>query len=644
MENREKMKIKTILQLSSALIAVTILVTGAVFGLSMQASDRASRKTNLSNEISRAVFEINALIRDYAASRQEYTGRQILTALGSLGATLRTYEVDNSEETIALEEIRKTRRKMENDFIKIAGNFVRKIEHEPEEQLGIESLPDFTNQLLIDSESLASFATKLHKMNQEEAAASRLTTIFLPLVVIVILLTATVFGSNVVNRYIVTLLSRLEEGTKIISKGNLDYRIMIRGNNEFSELSGAFNSMAAALKESYSGLEKKVEEKTHELKQKMEELDHDRAKDEALLSSIGEGMVATDKEGAVIKVSKSLETMFGWKSEDLLGKSVFECIRLADEKNDAVPKDNNPLQRALTAGAATSDPDIFCIRKDGTRFPSSITVSPVILGGKTIGAIALIRDITQEKELDRAKSEFVSLASHQLRTPITGIKWAVEYLLDVKGVSEQESRTYLDRIERTTKNLSNLVEAMLDVSRIETGRMAVIPTPFDAIEFIREYVNEYGVIAAKKNVSLGFTKHPEALPVVTDRIALQNVVQSLVSNALEYTPENGRVELSLEKRDHTFLVTVADTGIGIPREEQEKIFKKFGRASNAARMKASGTGLGLYLVAQVVKLLDGKVWFKSGEHDGTTFFVELPLRSEPRAGELQFAKREGPEI
>ena len=137
----------------------------------------------------------------------------------------------------------------------------------------------------------------------------------------------------------------------------------------------------------------------------------------------------------------------------------------------------------------------------------------------------------------------------------------------------------------------------------------------------------------KKNLLITFEKHPEKLIALTDNSALRNIMQSIISNATEYTPQGGKIEVSLEKKDRIFIFTVKDTGIGIPLPEQKTIFDKFTRGSNAQLVKTEGTGLGLYIAKQAVELLGGKIWFESKEKKGTTFFVELPLKVEVKVGD-----------
>ncbi len=356
-----------------------------------------------------------------------------------------------------------------------------------------------------------------------------------------------------------------------------------------------------------------------------------KAKDDALLESIGEGVVATDQAGKMIIMNKAAEDLLGFTSLEIMGKSFVEAVSLEDVEGKQIPNTQQPITMALTLSKATTATYYF-VRKDGTKFPVSITATPVLLDAKPTGAIIVFHDITKEKEIDKAKTEFVSLASHQLRTPLTGIEWTTELFAKKEKLTE-EGKRYLSDIRFSAKRLGTLVKLLLNVSRIESGKLAVSPEPLELVEFINEYVHERQMFYGKKKVSLIFETHPAELRITTDKNLLGYILRNLVSNAIDYTPPQGSVEISVKKKKDTVLITVQDTGIGIPKKESGRIFQKFVRASNAVITKPDGTGLGLYIAAEAVKLLGGKIWFESEEGHGSTFFVEVPFVSHARPGE-----------
>ncbi|MEK7554663.1 MAG: PAS domain S-box protein [Patescibacteria group bacterium] len=374
-----------------------------------------------------------------------------------------------------------------------------------------------------------------------------------------------------------------------------------------------------------------------------------RAKEEAILMSVGDGLLATDEKGNITLVNKIAEKLFGKKSEEIMGKSFFEVIDIKDEKGVSIPLEKRPIKMALAGGTTTTTigPAYYYVRKDKTKFPVAIKVTPVVADNKIVGTIEVFRDITQEKSVDRLKSEFISTASHQLRTPLTAIKWVVERILKTQKLS-MEATEYLGDIHTSTQRLSDLIDTLLNVSRIEDGSIGIAPQPLDVVQFIKGYFSECMPLCAKKNISLKLTRYPETLPIKTDLSAFRNIVQSLVSNAIEYTPEKGKIEIEIEDKGTTFLVAVKDTGIGIPKGEGDKLFQKFYRAENAKLVKTDGTGLGLYIAKEATELLGGRIWFESptataknkaekAETPGSTFFVELPIEAKLKSGEKRFS-------
>jgi len=224
--------------------------------------------------------------------------------------------------------------------------------------------------------------------------------------------------------------------------------------------------------------------------------------------------------------------------------------------------------------------------------------------------------------------EFIFAVSHQLRNPVTGIKWAAEVLMRDEKLTPERQKYYISLINTTAKSLGDLISLMLHVSRIERGKMVFSPRSMDVAVFVKNMLKEYAPFLAKKSISLVYKDDPKTLPIVMDSGAIYNIVQSLVSNAIAYTPEKGRITVAVAKKQDTFLLTIEDTGMGIPKKDQKTIFEKFTRGSNAKKIRQGGFGLGLYTAAETVRLLRGKIWFDSPAKNekGTKFYIELPLQ------------------
>ncbi len=236
-----------------------------------------------------------------------------------------------------------------------------------------------------------------------------------------------------------------------------------------------------------------------------------------------------------------------------------------------------------------------------------------------------------EKEVEKLKTEFVSLAAHQLRTPLATIKWTLKAFLDGDmGIISSEQKEYLDKIYSSNEKLIGLINDLLNVTRIEEGRYLYQPAYAQLKDIIQLMLKGYEDELAHKNIQLQFDAPLEGLPeVLVDEEKIRLVIQNLVDNALRYTPGGGKVTVSM-KRDtenmENMEVRVQDTGIGIPIESQHRVFEKFFRADNAKKIETQGSGLGLYLAKNIVEAHGGTIRFESQENKGTTFIFTIPIK------------------
>ncbi|MFC1608717.1 PAS domain-containing protein [Patescibacteria group bacterium] len=245
--------------------------------------------------------------------------------------------------------------------------------------------------------------------------------------------------------------------------------------------------------------------------------------------------------------------------------------------------------------------------------------------GKPLKMVGANWDITAEKEIDKAKTEFVSLASHQLRTPLSSMNWNAQMLLaGDAGEMTDEQKEFVEEIYGSTQVMNNLVNALLNTSRIDLGTFAIEPKDTDFEKVVRSVLKEIKpqIDEKKQTVEENF----EELPLISaDPNLLRIVFQNLISNAVKYTPENGSINVDILKKDKNVLIKISDTGYGIPKGQQSKIFSKLFRAENIINRDVEGTGLGLYIVKSIIDESGGKIWFESEEDKGTVFYVEIPL-------------------
>lgn len=253
-------------------------------------------------------------------------------------------------------------------------------------------------------------------------------------------------------------------------------------------------------------------------------------------------------------------------------------------------------------------------------------------------------DVSRDRGIDRAKTDFVAIASHQLRTPLSIIKWYIDFLVsEDAGSLSEEQKHYLREVYKSNERLIELVNGLLDVSRIDLGTFAIEPEPADIIKIAQATENEFKPQIKEKGISLETQYDP--IPIMSLDPRLTKIVfENIISNAVKYTPENGRIRLIIKKTKNHVLIKISDTGCGIPREQHPKVFTKLFRADNVKKIESIGTGLGLYVSKAVIEKSGGRIWFESPSLDllleesqsdsqtpinkknkGTTFFITIPL-------------------
>ena len=235
-------------------------------------------------------------------------------------------------------------------------------------------------------------------------------------------------------------------------------------------------------------------------------------------------------------------------------------------------------------------------------------------------------DMTHHKLVDTAKSEFVALATHQLRTPVAAIRWNVELLeRSLREIVSEKQSMYLIKISRNVARMIALINDFLSVSKLETGTFATTLEPLKINEYLATVVDEYQQAITEKQIVLEQSYEPADVTLTTDARLFHIITSNLLSNAVKYVQSSGQIKFGYRVEDSNVIITVADTGIGIPSEQLPRLFSKFFRASNAQLHRAEGTGLGLYIVKESVEILGGSVTVSSVENQGTTFVVTLPL-------------------
>jgi len=410
------------------------------------------------------------------------------------------------------------------------------------------------------------------------------------------------------------------------SGGDRDLRLKIKTKDETGQMSESFNQMADKLNDFYHNLEEKVRARTEELNAKKDILAEKKAQNDAILAGIGDGVFVLDTNRRIILFNPVAEKISGFTAKEAMGKEYDKVLRFVFEKDGTI--NDVFIKEAMIKGKITQMANhTLLVRKDGTNVPVADSAAPIKdVSGKIFGCVVVFRDVTKEREIDKMKTEFISVASHQLRTPLTGIKWFSELLL--KSKLNATTKDYIRQISISNERMVRLVDDLLNVSRIEAGKkFDIILKNTDIVSLMKGVLKEQMPGAEKKHIALVCDKDaPQELTLTVDELKMRQVFQNLISNAIKYSKDKTEIMIGCDKKKDSITFFVKDEGIGIPKHQQGQIFNKFFRAENALTVQTDGTGLGLYIVKSIVEAHGGKVWFESIENKGTTFFISLPIK------------------
>jgi PAS domain S-box-containing protein len=347
------------------------------------------------------------------------------------------------------------------------------------------------------------------------------------------------------------------------------------------------------------------------------------AKSQAILESVADGVMVSDQTGEVILFNAAAERILELRRADVLGRSSGDLTGLYGTGADRWAE----MMLSWSAAPSTHRGEYLSEQLEIGSKVVAVNVSPVLHSDEFLGVVSVFRDITREVASDRIKSEFVATVSHELRTPMTSIKgYADLLLLGAAGEINPEQRRFLEIVKNNADRLSLLVNDLLDISRIEQGAIELDVREVDLRAVAIDVINAVKGRQESDGRELHFAlDYPDDLrEVFGDRDRITQVMTNLVNNAYNYTPDGGTITVRLTPTDEGVSIDVNDTGIGIPKEDQERIFERFFRGEDPLVMRTAGTGLGLAIVNNLVTMHRGKVSFESEEGVGTTFSVWLP--------------------
>lgn len=365
---------------------------------------------------------------------------------------------------------------------------------------------------------------------------------------------------------------------------------------------------------------KKNESAIKDYADNLQRLNNDLKQLQLAVENASDLIIITDAEGKIIYANKAIKPLLGFSPSSVIGKKTSIFGKRMDEKFYQRMWQTIKFDKKNFSGEVTN------IRNDGRAVFFELHISPILDGsGKVIFFVAIERDRTAAKEIDLAKTEFISLASHQLRTPLAMVSLASEMLLKEKlPEANEEAHIYLDQIFENTGRMTKLIDLFLNVSRIELGRLETDIRKLDVIELSRKVLEIISFEIKSKKITLETRFIDEALYIKADRNILAMALENLLSNACKYTPPGGKIKFSVFKKHGNAIFEISDTGRGIPKHQLGQIFTKMFRAGNTGDIK--GVGLGLYIAKSTIEKNGGKVTVRSKENKGSSFSIHIPLK------------------
>ncbi len=385
-----------------------------------------------------------------------------------------------------------------------------------------------------------------------------------------------------------------------------------------------------------------------DLKKTSLKLLEEKIKIEALLLSISDGVIVTDNKAVITFVNKSIEEFSELRQEDLVGKELDEAMPFFDENGKRIPREERPVYKAISIKNFFSEKiirsleDYYLHNKKGHTIPISVRAAPYLVNGNNLGAVAILRNISKEKEIDKAKTEFVSFASHQLKTPLTTIGLSLEMLKNSDGLKKfsKEQKELLKKAHFGQKEMTEIIENLLSISKIQMGGLNINPEVLHLHAVINKILKNFTLSLEEKHLKI--KKHFEKdLPFIQgDQKIMKLVLGNCLSNAIKHSPQNSSILIETKKTKREVIISISDAGEGISSGDQAKIFNKFFQSTS--NQQHNGSGLGLYIAKYAISQIGGKIWYESPssttflvknkkgveKQKGTTFFISVPLGKE----------------
>ena len=382
-------------------------------------------------------------------------------------------------------------------------------------------------------------------------------------------------------------------------------------------------------------------------------LQDEKQKADIIINSIDDGVILIDAENIVHVFNPGASLMTGWAQNEVVGLDYRSILKFVDSKGMSLDDSQHPFQKVLSTGKALRDNTAVIAQKGNKQLSVDVSVSPLVANGNKItGAVAILRDVQEQRKQDKQRADFISTASHEMRTPVAAIEGYLALALNEKVANiDSKARSYLEKAHASTEHLGKLFQDLLTSARADDGRLSNHPVIVEMSDFTERLIEDLRFTAEKKGLLLellmGSQQRTDSnnidiskkvvrplLYVQVDPDRIREVITNLFDNAVKYT-ESGRISVGITGDAQVVQLHISDTGPGIPKEDIPHLFQKFYRVDNSATRTIGGTGLGLYICRKITELYSGRIWVESELGKGSTFYINIPRIASDKALQMQ---------
>ncbi len=382
-------------------------------------------------------------------------------------------------------------------------------------------------------------------------------------------------------------------------------------------------------------------------------IDNNQQKLSVIVDTIEDGLILIDNKKNIQLFNPSASKISGWKQEDAININIDLVLKLVNNKNEAYLPDQNPINKAFSTQEIVRDNNAYLQTQSNNIIPINLSISPVKNQNEVTALVIGFRNVSTERAEEQRKADFISTASHEMRTPVAAIEGYLSLALNDKVATiDDRARDYLNKAHTTIQHLGKLFQDLLTSSKAEDGRLVNHPVVVEMVSFLEQISNDLKFEAVKKGLFSEFligsadkidasinnlNENKSIKPLYyayIDPDRFNEAITNLYDNAVKYT-EQGKITIGITADNNLIQIYIKDTGSGIPKEDIPHLFQKFYRVDNSATRTIGGTGLGLFITKKIIELYSGKIWINSELNKGTTFFINLPRLSNEKVISLK---------